>query len=180
MPSSSKDETSKSICCVELNMPSIAKNKRIWLLWSLIFHFHILHNRSSPFFSDFLAGILAFLACWLTGTNECCVYPTAFWSFADVTHEQISIMRAQEMFKPPFVQFHTLYEMSVLASHLSETWAKTTRTWALPVLFIQGTTKKQTFFHQWPVQTSRDLFGPFFPPLPVLHRFRHISQTVLE
>lgn len=98
LPSSSKDEMSKSICRVELNMPSIAKNKRFWLLWSLIFRFHILHNRSIVLFCDFLAGIVDFLVGWLTGTNECCVYPTAFWSFADVTHEQISIMRAQEMF----------------------------------------------------------------------------------
>lgn len=164
---------SKSICRVELNMPSIAKNKRFWLLWSLIFHFHILHNRSSVFFCNFLAGIVGFLAGWLTGTNECCVYPTAFWSFADVTHEQISIMRAQEMFEPPFVQFHTLYEMSGLASHLSATRAKTTRIWALPVLFILGITTKHKL---WSNTFTRGRFrhlviflGPFLAVLVQTH-----------
>lgn len=71
-------------------------------------------------------------------------------------------MKAQEMFLPPFVQFHTLYEMSGLGFHPSETQAKTTQAardaGVLPVLLILDITTK----HQWPFETSSDSFWPFF------------------
>lgn len=91
-----------------------------------MFGFDSRHNKSDVSICDFLAGVAVFPGVWLTGTNECCVYPAAWWSFADVTREQISIMNAGGMFEPAFVQFHTLYEMSRLGSRPNGTREKTT------------------------------------------------------
>ncbi len=161
-----QSRNAKSIFSFELNMPSIAKNKWFWP--SLNFCFHILYNRSCVIFCHFLAVIVGFLVCWLTSTNECCVYPTVSEVLLMSLARRYALWECRKCSNLPLFNFTHFMKCQVSVLIRARDKQKQHKLpWRLSVTCSVDRLHNKTralisHLHQWPVETSRDSFEPFF------------------